>query len=85
MRVSKDNGCFALAHHGMRLKALAAVAITHQVNDVIELEQIPDLVAAVDERDEPGADLGRHAVDGIADDVVQQLVGVPRLAAALHV
>ena len=68
-----------------RLTATAAEAIAHQVNDVIELEQIPDLIAAVDKRDEPGANLRRYAVDGIADDVVQQLVGVPRLSAALRV
>ena len=56
----------------------------HQVNDIIQLQQVPDLVAAVHQRDEPRADLRGHRVDRIADDVVQQLVGVPRLAAALQ-
>ena len=56
---------------------------THQVNDVIQAEEVPDLIAAVDEADEPGAHLGRNRVDGIANDVVQQLVGVACLAAAL--
>lgn len=55
----------------------------HQVDDVVQLEEVADLVAAVDEADQPRADLGRHGVDGVADDVVQQLVGVPRLAASL--
>ena len=48
--------------------------VLHQIDDVIQLQQVPDFIAAVDQRNQPRANLGRHRVNGIADNVVQQLV-----------
>ena len=56
------------------LVAVLSQGMAHQVNDVIQLEEVADLVAAVDEADEPGAHLGRNRVNGVANDVVQQLI-----------
>jgi len=58
--------------------------LAHQVNNIIQLEQVPDLISAVHQGNQPRAHLGRNCIDSIADDVVQQLIGMPRLTASLQ-
>jgi hypothetical protein len=58
--------------------------MAHQVDDIVQLEQVANLLARVDEANEAGAHLWRDRLDSVADDAVQQLVGVPGLAAALR-
>lgn len=54
-----------------------------QVDNIIQLEQLTDLAACADQAHRVRANLGGDCYNRIADDPVQQLIAVPRLAAAL--
>jgi len=74
--------CKAVKDNGDKQEGPVGI-LAHQVNNIVQLEQVPDLITAVHQGNQPRAHLGRNCIDSIADDVVQQLVGMPRLTASL--